>query len=679
MIRTIARHTRVWLLPTASCAVMVIGLLQSLSAQDRPKNLEREQYIRGLVVKSQADDLHTERYWHLLLHYRSTLRGYESEADGAAFFLANNGKTSPQAELEATIRAFFTDLPEVHNLHPICRFPARYQWLQQKLELDPVMLPRPDCSLLKAVQRVVKYESASLVFSSYYLNAPASMFGHTLLKINATDSPESHASLLDYAINYAAYPGDLDPFSYAFLGLTGGYPGKFTFMPYHIKVREYNDVENRDLWEYKLNLKKPEIERLILHTFELTQTQFNYFYLDENCSYHLLSLLEVARPKLFLTDKFHVMVLPGETIKEVVKNEGLVNSIYYRPSLFSENRLRIKEMPPDIRELFFDLFAERKSIQSPEFTRLSLQNQALLIDTLLDALRYLDERQARSEKQNQLYQNLIEARTQYPHEKIEDYPAVQADSSPPHLSHDTLMIKPYIGSQARGNYFGFQTRVVFHDLLNTEQGVAQGSVFEFFKIDLRYYTEPDSWELNQFTFLKITSLVPYESIGESFSYYLDTGIHTAYRKRDQDLLNAKGFNPAAFNGLLTDQSEVERFPAATIDVFYGLSYADVFGNSWMQDLLASLMIGGRIQQSTHFEHTNRYAPGIMTHILYDFGWFKMYLKNQYLFHSVQSGEHDNFISMFEVRYNVDKNHEVRLGLQQELYNTDAFLSLVCFF
>jgi len=37
-------------------------------------------------------------------------------------------------------------------------------------------------------------------------------------------------------------------------------------MPYYLKVREYNDMENRDVWEYELNLSPEEIDRLLMHT-----------------------------------------------------------------------------------------------------------------------------------------------------------------------------------------------------------------------------------------------------------------------------------------------------------------------------------------------------------------------------------------------------------------------------
>jgi hypothetical protein len=75
-------------------------------------------------------------------------------------------------------------------------------------------------------------------------------------------------------------------------------------MPYYLKVREYSDLENRDIWEYELNLTPEEIDRLLMHAWELGPIHFDYYFFDENCAYHLLGLLEAARPDLTLTEGF---------------------------------------------------------------------------------------------------------------------------------------------------------------------------------------------------------------------------------------------------------------------------------------------------------------------------------------------------------------------------------------
>ncbi|MGT0149952.1 Lnb N-terminal periplasmic domain-containing protein [Vibrio metschnikovii] len=106
--------------------------------------------------------------------------------------------------------------------------------------------------------------------------------------------------MVAFAINFAAEPeGNDNPALYAMKGLFGFYPGRFTVMPYYRKVREYNDIESRDIWEYPLNLTEQEVERVLLHLWEMQLAEFDYYFLDENCSYQLLALLELARDDLF--------------------------------------------------------------------------------------------------------------------------------------------------------------------------------------------------------------------------------------------------------------------------------------------------------------------------------------------------------------------------------------------
>ncbi len=83
-------------------------------------------------------------------------------------------------------------------------------------------------------------------------------------------------------------------------GLLGLFRGDFRKVPFHFKVREYNDFESRDLWEYELAFSPAELELFAAHLWELGSTYFAYYYLSENCWYHVLASIEVVRPELDL-------------------------------------------------------------------------------------------------------------------------------------------------------------------------------------------------------------------------------------------------------------------------------------------------------------------------------------------------------------------------------------------
>jgi len=90
------------ILPFLICLTSHIGGI-SLAESNSPQT-----YIATLLPQANQQQLYNHRYWHLLLHYRNNVfGGVTSEVDDQNSFLSLNGKTDPQAELEATIRAFF--------------------------------------------------------------------------------------------------------------------------------------------------------------------------------------------------------------------------------------------------------------------------------------------------------------------------------------------------------------------------------------------------------------------------------------------------------------------------------------------------------------------------------------------------------------------------------------------
>ena len=78
-------------------------------------------------------------------------------------------------------------------------------------------------------------KSITLVFSSYYLSNPSSMFGHTLLRIDQETTAEGN-ELLDYAINYAADIEDILGLEYVVRGAFGYLNGYFSLTPYYLMV-----------------------------------------------------------------------------------------------------------------------------------------------------------------------------------------------------------------------------------------------------------------------------------------------------------------------------------------------------------------------------------------------------------------------------------------------------------
>lgn len=270
-----------------------------------------------LLIQQAADmQLAKDPAWLNLLHYKSHVFGGQySQADDKNFFLAVDGESNALSELNATLEALLQD----NTIQ--CRYPARLHWLDSKLDLQQ-HLSKVECDDFNQWKQKLAVSAVTLVFPSMYLNNPASMFGHTFLRLDQKNKPV----LLNYTLSYAARSDEDDnAIEYIYKGLAGGYPGVFAVQPYFETVQSYGDIEHRDIWEYSLNLTQAEVDQLMRHIWEIRNIQFDYYFLRENCSYRLLSLLDVARPGINITRQNHfpLYAAPVDTVR-VVMNAGFV-------------------------------------------------------------------------------------------------------------------------------------------------------------------------------------------------------------------------------------------------------------------------------------------------------------------------------------------------------------------
>ena len=224
-------------------------------------------YLLQLQKSAQEKRLWEHRQWHVLMHYRPRLfgGGVKSQVDDPSFFLSLSGKFDPRAELEATLSSFFApSVKEEGTEHSHCAFIARYHWLKQELGFDPARLPEYTCPQFSDWLAEMNPDAVTLIFPVAYLNNPASMFGHTRFRIDSKTRNEQ-TRLLDYTANYATSTQQERGLSFALKGLFGGYQGSFSVAPYYAQVKRYGDLENRDIWEYRLTLSYEEVLRMKMH------------------------------------------------------------------------------------------------------------------------------------------------------------------------------------------------------------------------------------------------------------------------------------------------------------------------------------------------------------------------------------------------------------------------------
>ncbi len=478
---------------------------------------DNSSYLASILEEAHEKELHEEKYWHTLLHYKKGLFGTRSLIDDPLFFLAPDGKYNPRAELDATIKAFFT-APDEGGKPAVCRFTARYAWLRERLGLDPSRLPVPECRHFTDLIDEIRPESVSLVFPAAHINSPASMFGHTFLTVETAPGNR----LLAHAINYsAATPETFGPF-FAVKGLLGLYKGYFSILPYYAKIQEYSDFDKRDIWEYHLNLSKEETVRLLMHVYELDSIYSDYYFFDENCSYDLLFLLDAARPSLDLTDRTGWWVVPLDTIR-IVKEKGMVTEVTYRPSQTSKIEAAAAPLTRKDRETALSLAKGKAEAGRPGEQGIPKKEQAEIYDLAGDYLQYLYTRKELP-KEDYLgrFLSILKARSTLGETEEKKY--VLPEPPRPDEGHGSGRLSFGAGSKGGKPFQEIRYRPVYHDLIDNGKGYQKGAQIIFGETAVRYYSSDNKVKLESLDFIDILSLAPRDLFFRPISWKVRTGL-----------------------------------------------------------------------------------------------------------------------------------------------------------
>lgn len=456
--------------------------------------------------------------WQALLHYYKPLgRSPRSAIDDKRFFLSQNGQTNAQAELGATLDEFRKN-PAIQ-----CRFLARREFLLKKFpDLKRIECPEQE----KWVSRL-DAEAVSLIFAAHDLNQPASMFGHTFLKLHIRGNDQDK-DLLNYGVNFAARTDKDGGALYALKGLFGLYPGFFSLAPYHQMLFDYTNLEGRDIYEYRLDLSPIEVTQLVYHLLEIDGINSDYFFLDENCSYHLLFLLQVARPSLRLVEQFPLQTIPQDTLKSLLREKGLIEATNYRESLAEKFRQRLHITSAKGERRAFELTQQISSIKQSDdlkvdFTEESPETLDLLIDHQALSAYKKDEDPVKKSVEF----NLLKARARF---GVPPNPADKKSAPLIEQSHDSSRLSLLALSEDLKIRYGLGIKWAYHDLLDAPYGMMPSSQINFFNLRL---AQGERSTRVEFEPLSIISTLPYSQWIPKWSWFFDSlysdFLQTGYR------------------------------------------------------------------------------------------------------------------------------------------------------
>lgn len=268
----------------------------ALAQPSAPADLER---------RVDALRLDQHRVWSALLHLE---RGQPQIRDPD--FFASRGDFNARTELLATVSKLYGQADAV------CRFPARYLWLQSQLSLPPLPLDR--CTQWREFRARAPLDTLSLVFVSESVVLPASMMGHAFFKL-AGHTPEGQE--VAHALSFYTPAETYNLPKLYWQSMVSGKEGIFALAPFEEARAKYLAQEKRNLWLYQLHLADEERLFLQAHMLELKQTQLLYWFHSYNCATLLRNLLA-------LTGRLPLSSEPWETPKDLVKavsQAGLVD------------------------------------------------------------------------------------------------------------------------------------------------------------------------------------------------------------------------------------------------------------------------------------------------------------------------------------------------------------------
>ncbi len=453
--------------------------------------------------------------WIKLLHYQKDGDDYVGLVDNDDFYVSEDGRYNPKAELEAEI-SFFSDAE--NDLK--CSFPARFEWLKAQ---NLVTGNLDNCSEYQNVMKDIQPNGVTLLFTDSYMRNPASLFGHTLIRI---DTARKGTQMLAHGVNFGADSGADDGVVFAFKGLFGGYMGVYSVSPYWDVINAYNNIENRDIWEYHLNLTDEEQKKFVNHLYELRNAQIQYFFLNKNCSYMILEILEAVKPELELTEGFDWWAIPLDTLKRVKDVPCLIDDINYRPARYTKLQAQIDEMS----DAQFSAFKQGIKEHQYEMEGLTEEEKVLPLETMYQYYQYeytAGEMELKEYRKNSFA--VLRRRS-----KLASLPEQKLKGEEPSNAHDSRQIAFSGGENRHLSYMEIALRPAYTALTDNNFGLIKGAGLKVLESKWRYYMQRHRLVLQQFTILDIVALTPTDSVFSPWSYSSGLELKRTYNSRTLD-------------------------------------------------------------------------------------------------------------------------------------------------
>ncbi len=466
-----------------------------------------------------AEDFAYDLRWTALVHYQKTMwGGYKATIGSDDFYLAGKiGRTDPKAELEATIKLFESD----ENTEKKCLFPARYLLLKKQ---NLVQKDFPSCKEYEEFKNDLKPDGITLLFTDAYMNNSSSLFGHTLLRI---DTKRKGTQMLAHGVNYGAFTkGYENSIFYAIYGLLGFYSGGLTVKPYFDIINTYNNIENRDIWEYHLDLTQEQTEMFVAHIWEIGQTLTPYYFFSQNCSYMLLEMIDAVKPDLKLAESFPLWTIPLDTIK-AVSRKSVTDQVHYRPSRFRKIQYRLHQMNDKEKKALIEVVKNNKT----ELSSLTDDEKADVLETAYQYVQYqyVAKKLELQEYRKKSFQ-ILRLRNQ--NKSGQSFDDLKEGQNPVN-AHDSKSVAVAAGLQNGRAFEEFRLRPAYHSLTDNPNGYLKGAAINFLESVFRHYDHHDKYVFEKLNILELDSFSPVDRLFSAPSYRVFVNLEREYNLKSK--------------------------------------------------------------------------------------------------------------------------------------------------
>lgn len=450
-------------------------------------------------------DLASTEQWRILGRWKRSFvpgRGLHSDIITDSFFLADNGRYDPEAELRATLEGLLAPPTGASEDSVLCRFPGRAVFLRQR-GVQGVPDPVLACPDVAAFFDEGETDSVSVLFISGYLSNPGSAFGHLLLRFHAEGDDEPVEDVLDRAINYGAASSEDDPIiPYILKGLFGRYQSTYTTLQFFHQAERYREIELRTVWQYKLDLDTDETRFLVAHIYELLRSENRYYFMRQNCAWRIAETLELvvdrdlipnSKPWVTPIDIFHQLTGDAPNGGPAVRN---VKRLASRETLFLEGYAALGR---DERGLVDEVIAVPATPAVDLVAASGIADPRQAYDVLIDYYAFTDD----SERDKARGQEITTDRLRLP---PSERPA-EPRRIPPHTGQRPSLVQiSMLYNDELGEGVEVRLRPAYFDLLSSTVGTVPFS--EVAMGDMRAIIRDGRVDLRSFEVVRVTSLSP---------------------------------------------------------------------------------------------------------------------------------------------------------------------------